>query len=343
MDRFNMEAILQLKELIVKKTRTVIVTHVNPDGDAMGSSLAWYTFLKSMGIEVTVILPNRFPEFLSWLSGSGEAIVYNENKELAKSVLEKAEVLYCMDFNTISRLDDLGSEIESLELKHVLIDHHLNPPSDFYLSFSCVPISSTCEITFRLIEALGEKQRITKEIGESLYTGILTDTGKFSHSCGDPDLFRIVADLIEVGIDQNKVQHYLYNNFSADRMRLLGYTLFKGMVVIPEYRTAYICLTREELDCFNFQSGDTEGFVNLPLSIKDIRLAILFAENSSGVIKVSLRSTGDFSVNDLSNKYFNGGGHKNAAGGKLNIPMLDAVELLKRILPEYQEELLGLF
>lgn len=324
----------RLFELLQTSRRIVIVTHVNPDGDAIGSTTAWSAFLRGRGYNTVIIVPNHFPEFLKWIKGSENIFVYFKQKDTCEYLLRSADLLFCLDFNRLSRLDALGEFIETLNIRMVLIDHHIGvEEKDFSLTFSQTPISSTSEIVYRMIHHITGKTRVLPSIAESLYTGIMTDTGAFTHSCS-AELFRIVADLLECGIDRERIHSLVYNSFSVNRMRLMGYCVSK-MEVLPEYRTAYIAITKEELDRFEFEPGDTEGFVNIPLSIKDIVLSVFFTENKDDYIKLSLRSSGDFSVDSMARKYFHGGGHKNAAGGKSFVSLNETVSFFKSILPEY--------
>jgi phosphoesterase RecJ-like protein len=316
-----------------------MVTHVNPDGDAIGSVLAWSNFLKEKGINSTVIVPNHFPDFLKWINGTENILVYFNQKDRCERILKSSDLLFCCDFNKISRLEALGEFIETLGIKKVLIDHHIGvEEKDFALIFSKVPISSTSEIIYHIIRQITGKKHVAPRIAEPLYTGIMTDTGAFTHSCS-PEMFRIVADLMECGISREQIHSKVYSSFSVNRMRLMGYFINK-IEVLPEYRTAYISLTREELDRFKFEPGDTEGFVNIPLSIKDIVLSVFFTESKEGFIKLSLRSTGQFSVDNMSRKYFQGGGHKNASGGKSFVSLDETVSFFKSILPEFKDDLI---
>jgi phosphoesterase RecJ-like protein len=329
-----------LLELLKSKRRIVIVTHVNPDGDAIGSTVALSNFLEERGINSTIIVPNHFPDFLKWINGSDNIFVYFNQKDRCEKILCKADLLFCCDFNTLSRLDALGEFIKTLEVRKVLIDHHTGArEEDFDISFSRVPISSTSEIVYHLIRQITGRKRVSRQIAEPLYTGIMTDTGAFTHSCS-AELFRIVADLMECGICREKIHSEVYNSFSENRMRLMGHCISK-IELLPEYRTACISLTRNELEQFRFEPGDTEGFVNIPLSIKNVALSVFFAESKDGFIKLSLRSVGNFSVDSMSRKYFNGGGHKNAAGGKSFVSLDETVSFFKSILPEFRDELLN--
>jgi phosphoesterase RecJ-like protein len=333
---FSDTKIAELLGLIATAERIAIVTHVNPDGDAIGSAVGWSIFLKERGFNPVIIVPNHFPDFLKWINGTENIFVHFNQKDTCEKLLRNADLLFCLDFNKLSRLDALGEYIMTLDLKKVLIDHHLGvEEKDFTLVFSKTPISSTCEIVYRIIWQIVNKKHVSTPIAEALYTGIMTDTGAFAHSCSS-ELFHIVAYLMECGIDREKIHSLVYNSFSVNRMRLMGYCISK-MEIIPEYRTAYISLTKEELDRFQFEPGDTEGFVNIPLSIKGIVLSVLFTESKDDYIKLSLRSTGDFSVDAMARKHFNGGGHKNASGGKSFASLNDTLAFFKSILPEFQE------
>ncbi|MDR1897052.1 MAG: bifunctional oligoribonuclease/PAP phosphatase NrnA [Prevotellaceae bacterium] len=334
---FPQQKIDRLKDLIDTSAKIVIVTHVNPDGDAIGSSIAWHDFLREQGIESTIIVPNHFPDFLKWIGGSDRILIYSHSREKCERILKSADLLFCLDFNNLPRLDALGAFLETLSLKKVLIDHHIRADEqNFTLSFSKVPMSSTCEIVYNIIVQITGNRHVSPPLAEALYTGIMTDTGAFFHS-STSELFRIVADLMECGIDRTKIHSAVYNSFSENRMKLMGYCLHNKMEVLRDYNAAYICLTRSELDSFQFEPGDTEGFVNIPLSIKGIILSVFFVESKDGYIKISFRSIGDFSVDNMARKYFNGGGHKNASGGKSFTSLDDTVAFFKHILPEFKE------
>jgi phosphoesterase RecJ-like protein len=330
----------ELLNLLTANLKIVIVTHVNPDGDAIGSSIAWRNFLKERGIDSAIIVPNHFPDFLKWINGSDDIFVYFNRKDRCERILRDADLLFCCDFNTLSRLDTLGEFIKTLDMKKVLIDHHTGvEEKDFDIVFSKVPISSTSEIVYHIIRQITGKERVSPQIAEPLYTGIMTDTGAFTHSCS-PELFRIVAGLMECGISREKIHSEVYNSFSVNRMRLMGHCISK-IEVLSEYRAAYISLTRDELEKFQFEPGDTEGFVNIPLSIKNVVLSVFFTESKEGFIKLSFRSVGDFSVDSMSRRYFNGGGHKNASGGKSFVSLDETVSFFKSVLPEFKDDLMN--
>ncbi|MGL5913447.1 MAG: DHH family phosphoesterase [Bacteroidales bacterium] len=312
--------IQSLKTILNEAKNVIVVSHINPDGDAVGSSLAWSAYLRKAFSQLSVhtLFPNKFPDFLSWLQGAPEAMIYADNQEQALAVLKSADVIFCLDFNAMHRLEQLGKEVEQCAAKKVLIDHHLYPSEDFTLQFSDTSMSSTSEFVYRIICQLGGKNILNRDIANALYVGLMTDTGSFNFSVNTPETFRMAADLMEFGIDKNEISAKVYDSYSESRMRLMGYCLLEKMQVLPQYKAAYLALSRKELERFNFQSGDTEGLVNLLLSIKGVELAAFFTEALDRThIRVSLRSKGKtISVNELSRKYFNGGGHFNAAGGK---------------------------
>ncbi len=333
---FDQKQYDRLKQLLQPTSKVLIVSHINPDGDAVGASLGLALILKPYVHQVDVVMPNRFPDFLKWMYGASDVVTYNDEKEKVKVLVNGADIIFCLDFNNLARIDELGTLIAQAKAERVLIDHHLSPANEFSIQFSYIPASSTAELVYRIGVELTGSTRISREAAEALYCGIMTDTGSFSHSSSQPKLFHIVANLLECGIDKDKISSLVYDNFSAERMKLLGYTLCNKMTVVPQLHSAYIALSREELHRYSFKPGDTEGFVNYPLSINGVVLSIFLVE-SLDHIKVSLRSRGEFSVNDMARAHFNGGGHKNAAGGKLFCSLPDAVKLVESILPDYEK------
>ena len=328
-DKQNIE---KLKKLLAEPKRIAVVSHVNPDGDAVGSGLAWSQMLETKGHTVRFIVPNHYPAFLEWMAGIDRVYVYKMDTEACGNYVAEADIVCCMDFNQIGRLEKLGEEIENnTKAVRVLIDHHLEPPQEYDLMFSDTTASSTALLVYELIEALGWDAEVTYPVAEALYVGICTDTGNFAFGHLTPELFRVVARLVEKGVDPPKLNIAIYDNFSADRMRLMGYMLNEKMEVFPEYRAACMSLDKEEQKRYGFQPGDSEGFVNLPLAIKNVSLTAFFLETRE-CIKVSLRSQGEIDVNRIARQYYNGGGHKNAAGGKHFGPMEDAVGIFKQLL-----------
>jgi phosphoesterase RecJ-like protein len=305
----------KLKELIQNCRKIVITTHHNPDGDAIGSSLALWHFLKNIGKEVSVIVPNDYPAFLKWLPGSQQ--IRNCGKNLSTDIEEllKTELIFCLDYNAIDRVENISEALGRATGIKVMIDHHPEPKiNDFDICYSDRESSSTGELVFTFLEKIGMSDKISPEAATCLFVAIMTDTGSFSYSCNHAETFYIVSELIRKGVNVDTTHQQVYDTYSEDRLRLLGYCLSEKLKVLNEYHSAYISLSKEELLRFNNQIGDTEGVVNYALSIKGIRLAVLLTEKDDR-IRLSFRSKGNFSVNDLARKYFNGGGHMNAAGG----------------------------
>ena len=317
--------------------KIVLLSHTNPDGDTIGAALAWRTYLERLGHTTCCIAPNRYPYFLEWMRDIAYIGVFKEDTEgmLGKFVGE-ADLIFCMDFNQIDRLERLTETVEAnTKAQRILIDHHLHPPVEGYaLQFSDTQSCSTSFIVYELIEALAGTDAIDEVMAESLYVGFMTDTGNFSFSNLTADLFRAVATLIDKGINVPYINSAVYNNFSEGRMRLLGYVLNDKMVIKYEYGAAYVALTEEEMRRFNFKQGDSEGFVNYPLSIRGITMSAMFIQTKHN-IRVSLRSRGEADVNVFARRYFEGGGHRNAAGGKSFLTMNETIEKFQRALAEY--------
>jgi len=327
------------KKLLLTPKKILLTSHTNPDGDALGSSLALYHFLKKTGHDVMVMVPDSFPEFLFWMPGQKEIMIFEEDKNKYAEYFSNCDILISLDYNAPNRLGKEPAELfKSSKATKVLIDHHIDPEYKSYdLCYTTTDISSTSEMVFELIEFLSPKL-IDKDIAACIYAGIMTDTGSFSYNCNYPRMFEIVANLYKTGMDGQQINRLVYANNSEARLRLLGYSLSRKLKVIDEHHTAYIALTKKELEEFSYQSGDTEGLVNFALSIKGIKFAALFSERDNK-IRISFRSAGDFSVNDFARKHFEGGGHKNAAGGDSFIPMDKTLEKFERLLNEYKNEL----
>lgn len=326
------------KEVIQQAHNMVIVPHVNPDGDAIGSSLGFQRTLKNMGKTATVIIPNNFPDFLQWIEGSEEVVDFDQSPELGQELLDKADTLFILDFNDFGRSEDLAEPLSQFEGKTVMMDHHPGPVAQCDVMISYPEISSTCELVYRVCERAGIDNYIDKAAGEAFFTGMMTDTGNFSYNASQPETYHIIANLLEKGIDKDVIHSSVFHTFSEDRWRLIGHSLKDKMVILPEFNTGYISLTQKELDQFNFQPGDTEGLVNYPLMVKGIVFCVLFIEKDD-FVKISLRSKGTFSVNQFSRTHFNGGGHNNAAGGHTDLSMEKAIEKLVNLLPDYKSEL----
>ena len=335
---FNKNSFDELGRLINGSPRNVIIaTHTNPDGDAIGSSLAWKAFLESKGHTVNCVIPNRFPDFLDWLEGASEMKIYKNEPQEVAALVSKAEIIFCLDFNQIQRLEGLGECIEANKhSKFVLIDHHLSPPPGIFdLEISYSTCSSTSYLVYCIIEQLEGVEIITKEMAEQLYVGIMTDTGNFSFSFLTSDLFRAVAVLVDKGIDIPYINRMVYHSYTVGRLKLLGHTLnnmqtFKA----GKEQAAYMTLKESELRRFHFQPGDSEGFVNYPLSIKGLALSAIFIETKD-FIRISFRSRIDVDANVFASLYFNGGGHKNASGGKSFVSMEETVKKYRDSVSEF--------
>ncbi len=321
-----------------KEQKMVLIAHTNPDGDAIGSTLAWSRILRQMGHSTHCIAPNNYPYTLSWVEGIEEYIIFKHDVERATQVLNEADVIFCMDFNTTSRLEALGEALEqNTTAKRVLIDHHLNPDQNFDVTLSYPEESSTCFVTFSLIDALVGAKKIDKECANLLFMGMLTDTGNFSFAKLSPELFRAVATLVEQGVDIPYINRQIFQSYSENRVKLFGYMINRKLRIIEDGTVAYMDMHAKEMREHNFQQGDSEGFVNYPLSIKKLKISALFTEHYK-FIRVSLRSRENIDVNEFARRYFNGGGHKNAAGGKSFVSMKETIENFKTAIAEYAAE-----
>ena len=322
--------------------KIVIVSHVSPDGDAIGSSLGLWHFLNSQDKNVHVIVPNAFPDFLKWMPGAKEVIQYNRYKEFADKLIMEADVICCLDFNVLSRIDEMEEIVRVSPGRKMIVDHHLYPGDFARIVISHPQISSTSELVFRLICQLGNFSDITKEAAECIYTGMMTDTGGFTYNSNDREIYLIIGELLSKGIDKDEIYRNVFNTHSEGRLRLMGYVLYEKMQVFPQFNAALITLTREEQKKFEYKKGDTEGFVNMPLSMKGICFSVFLREDTEkDMIKVSLRSVGTFPCNEVAAEFFNGGGHLNASGGEFYGPIEDAVALFKQALVKYEDLLLG--
>ena len=319
-----------------KSDKLVIVSHVSPDGDAIGSSLGLYHFLLSQDKTVHVIVPNAFPDFLKWMPGAKDIIQYNRYKEFADKLINEADVLCVLDLNALSRLDDMQEVVRNSPARKLLVDHHLYPEDFARITISHPHISSTSELVFRLICQLGNFSDISKEGAECIYTGMMTDTGAFTYNSNDREIYLIIGELLSKGIDKDEIYRNVFNTASEGRLRLKGYVLCDKMQVFPEFRAALITLTREEQKKFHYMKGDTEGLVNIPLSIKDICFSVFLREDTEkDLIRVSLRSQGTFPCNKFSAQYFNGGGHLNASGGQHHGTLDEAIAVFEQAITEF--------
>ena len=329
----------QLRDYIEQPQRVVILSHTNPDGDAIGSSLAWAEVLKRHGHDVCCILPNRYPYYLEFMPGIYEVVIFkSDNEGRAKEAVRRADLIFCLDFHTMTRLDGLGDIIdENQHAKRILIDHHLNPSEDFDLMISYPEASSTCYMVALLVEAMFGEESISHEMAINIFVGMMTDTGNFAFSSVTPDVFRMVSVLATKGISIPDIHNHVYNSFTEGRARLFGYVIDRKMKIFHNGTVAHMSLTADEMRRFWFQQGDSEGFVNYPLQIKKMKLSAMFTEHTD-FIRVSLRSRGDIDVNIFAQRYFNGGGHKNAAGGKSFVSMEETIAHFEKSIKEYAAE-----
>lgn len=332
----NVDAV---KRIVEYGTRFVVLSHKNPDGDAVGSSLALCHYLRSLGKECCVVLPNRFPDFLAWMPGADEVLFYDEERENISTLFDAADAFFCLDFNTLSRIGDAGAAVAGCKAPKLLVDHHPQPSQEFEVSISHPVACSTSELVFRLIVRLSGVEAITHDMAQCIYAGMMTDTGAFAYASTRKDIYLIIAELLGKGIDKDVIYRKVFYTSSLTRMRLWGFTLYEKLKLYNKYNAALITLSQKELMRFYAQKGDTEGIVNQPLQIKGVRFSCFFREEQPGKINVSLRSVDDFPCNAVAAEFFNGGGHMNASGGELYCSMEFAVERFKAALQKYRKEL----
>ncbi len=331
--------IKEIKQLLETPKQIVIVPHKNPDGDAIGSTLGLFHYLKTKGHDAVVIAPNDYPKFLKWIPGENTIIKHESNTVKANTLIENADLIFTLDFNSLSRTGSMEPHLTVAKGIKIMIDHHQQPEDYAKYVYSDVSLSSTSEMIYHFLEMLGDLKAINKDIATSLYVGIMTDTGSFRFASTTSKTHRVVADLIDKGANNAQIHHNVYDTNTFGRTQLLGCAL-NNLKVIPEHKTAYISLTQSELNKFNFKKGDTEGFVNYGLSVKNVVFAAIFIEHKKeGIIKISLRSKGNFDVNEFARNHFNGGGHLNAAGGRSELSLKDTLEKFISILPKYSKDL----
>ncbi len=321
----KIQDIQAIQLLLSTPKKIAIIPHRGPDGDAMGSTLGLYHFLLKNKHHPVVVSPNEFPDFLAWMPGSETVKIFEKDKQNCTKILEDAEIIFTLDFNSLHRVGEMEHVLTQLKTPFIMIDHHQKPDDYAAITYSDTSFGSTCEMIYNFISFLGKKQDIDKTIGTCIYTGILTDSGSFRFPKTTGTTHRIIAELIDLGVENTEIPTLLFDNSSFGRLQILGRAL-QNMKVITEHKTAYITLTQDELNSFNYVKGDTEGIVNYGLSIKGIVFAAIFIENKEEkIIKISFRSQGDFDVNQFARDYFNGGGHQNAAGGKSEVSMEETV------------------
>ncbi|MFN8207080.1 MAG: DHH family phosphoesterase [Bacteroidales bacterium] len=338
MNQPNADQRERLFKILAGYRNPVVLTHFDPDGDAVGSALGMALYLeKKLRTNVPVLIPNETPSFLRWLPGFERVINFSDNPAGVTNAIQEADCFFLVDFNALSRLKKMGEHFTPNGRPVVLIDHHPDPSVDCDLVISDVRVSSTSELIYELIGSLNDLELIDTDIAVNLFTGIMTDTGCFSFNSSRPRTFQTVAGLLSSSFDKNDIFSKIYDNYSESRMRLMGYCLHEKMVVLPRHKTAYIALSREELSRFKFQPGDSEGFVNLPFSIQGVRFTALFIERDDH-IKISFRSRGSFPANKFSEAHFSGGGHLNAAGGESHQDLQTTVDRFLETLTRYTIE-----
>jgi phosphoesterase RecJ-like protein len=323
-----------------KIQKVVITTHHKPDGDAMGSTLGLWGFLREFVEDVVVCTPTDYSENLFWLPGNEWVLDFEKEAQKVAEKVVAADLIFCLDFNRLSRINQLGDLVRAASAQKVMMDHHLEPEEFADYTYWDHGASSTCELVYSWIENHFGSDHVTPSIATCLYTGLMTDTGNFQHNNTKPNTLRLAADLMEHGADHLMIHANIYDVFSLDRSRLFGYSLYKKLEIIPECKTALIYLDRQELKEFNVQTGDTEGLVNFGLGLKDIVLSVLIIDRTERV-KMSFRSKGDFPANELATKHFEGGGHRNAAGGQSTDTLEATVAKFKNVVWEYQSQLLN--
>ena len=340
-DIMNEDQLVQMNQLISNANNILITCHKSPDGDAIGATLAWAEYLTSIGKEPTMIVPDQFPDFLTWLPNSQKIVRYDKHREKCDMLFKIADLIFCLDYNTPSRVDEMEQSLVSSPASRVLIDHHLKPEVPAVLTISQPEACSTCELIFRIVWQMGAFEQQTRHFAVPVYCGMMTDTGGFLYNSTRCEIYFIISQLLTKHIDKDRIYRNVYHNYSEDRIRLMGYVLYEKLVYIPEYNAAFYTLTKDELRRFHFIKGDAEGLVNIPQQIKGLKLSISLREDTDkpNIIWVSLRSVDDFPCNLMAEQFFNGGGHLNASGGRINGTMQDAIETVRKAIEAFGDRL----
>ena len=335
------DQLAQMDQLISTAQSVLVVCHKSPDGDAIGSSLGMAEFLRQRGKDVTVIVPDQYPDFLHWLPNSEKIVRYDKHPDKCDMLFKIADLIVCLDFNTPSRVEDMEPALVSSPARKILIDHHLKPDVDADLVISQPEASSASELVFRVVWQLGGFPELGKAFAIPVYCGMMTDTGGFTFNSTRPEIFFIIGELLTKHIDKDKIYRNVYHNYSYDRIRLMGYVMYEKLVYLPEYHASYYAITRDEQKRFNFIKGDAEGLVNIPQQIKGLKLSISLREDTEkpNLVWVSLRSVDDFPCNLVAERFFNGGGHLNASGGRLNCSIDEAVEIARQAIVAFADTL----
>jgi phosphoesterase RecJ-like protein len=334
----NPTEVKKVKALLSKPRNIVIVTHWSPDGDAIGSSLGLYNYLVKKKHNVTVITPNDYPSFLTWMKGNNKILDFQKKESAAKKAASKAELIFCLDFNSLKRIDKLGDEVLKSSAVKFIIDHHPQPDDFADFMLHSVAACSTCELIYDFISLMGDKKMLDKAISDCLYTGIMTDTGSFRYPSTTAKTHSILSELIKAGAQNAEIHNRIYDDNTESRLKLLGFCLNEKLTVMKQYKTAFFALSADELERFGYKKGDTEGVVNYALSIAGIRFAAFMVERD-GIIKVSFRSKGSFDVNKFARAHFSGGGHVNAAGGMSDLALDKTIDKFVSLLPQYEKQL----
>ena len=330
-----------LRTLTSEADTIVCVCHTNPDGDAIGSLLGVGEVLRFLGKDPLLVAPDQWPDYLQWMPNSEKLVRYDKHQQYVDTVLKIADLIVCVDFNTLSRTDAMEQALLASPAKKILIDHHLDPDVEAVLTVSRPQMSSTCEVVFRMVWQMGLFDELGKHFAGPIYSGMMTDTGGFTFNSSDPDIFFIIGQLLTKRINKDKIYRCVYHNYSVHRLRLVGHVLCNRLVVDEKRHAAYYTLCRDDLKKFQFVKGDAEGLVNMPLQIKGLKLSISLREDTErdNLVWVSLRSVDDFPCNEVAARFFNGGGHLNASGGRVNGTMEDAVRLVNEAFDAYEDRL----
>ncbi|MBR1388225.1 MAG: bifunctional oligoribonuclease/PAP phosphatase NrnA [Prevotella sp.] len=340
-DILNDDQLAHLSQLISNSKTILITCHRSPDGDAIGACLGWAEFLRSKGKDPAIIVPDQYPDFLKWLPNTEKIVRYDKHRGKCDMLFKIADLVFCLDYNTPSRVDEMEQSLVGSPADRVLIDHHLNPDVPAVLTISHPEASSTCEIVFRIVWQMNAFGKQSKHFAIPVYCGMMTDTGGFTFNSTRPEIFFIISQLLTKRIDKDKIYRNVYHNYSEDRLRLMGYVMYEKLVYLPDYNASYYTLTREEMRRFNFIKGDAEGLVNIPQQIKGLKLSISLREDTEkdGIVWVSLRSVDDFPCNEMAARFFNGGGHLNASGGRINGTIAEAEAITRQAIEAYADQL----
>lgn len=335
----NEQELQALRTHIAQSSRILICAHRGPDGDAVGSSLGWAEYLRQQGKQVDIVMPTPFPDFLRWMPGSQDIRFYARHEAEAEPVIAQADLIFCLDFNGLQRLQEMQAPVAAAQAKRIIIDHHLDPDRSIAAQVVSFPTRcSTSEIVCRLIIELGGWDALPQKAAVCLYTGMMTDTGGFTYNSNDPEIYEVISMLLTKGIDKDKIYRNVFNVYSEDRMRLTGYILYRKLRFYYNRHASIFALTREEMRRFHFIRGDAEGLVNMPLQVKGMRLSISLREDTErDVVRVSLRSVDDFPCNRMAEEFFHGGGHLNASGGELPFPLSEAMLTAERAIKAYAD------